>query len=97
MPGAGATTRGLVCKMHSKNAHTSIQVQPEGARHSLRKGEWGKNHRYINAVRLVRPPLCPDERGATSVQRDRTLTERVQATNQRAPALADVQIEFWRK
>ena len=81
----------------AKKAHTSIQVQSEqsgipcareyrGAKsiaNSMRCG-WCVHH-------------CVPMSGATSVQRVRTLTERVQATNQRAPALADAQIEFWRK
>ena len=60
MPGA-RRTRGLVCKMHIKNAHTSIQVQPKAIRHSLRKGAYGdKNPSQINDVLLLCSPLCPD-------------------------------------
>jgi hypothetical protein len=37
MPGARCT-RGLVCRMCKKELHTSIQVQRETLRHSLRNG-----------------------------------------------------------
>jgi len=48
-------------KMHERNAHEHTG-SAEAIRHSLRKEEYGcKNHRYINAMRLMCPRLCPNK------------------------------------
>ena len=47
----------------NKTAHEHTGQREHSGLPSLRKGEYGgKNRRYINAVRLVCPPLCPDQR-----------------------------------